>query len=164
MADTKKEEGFRSKIYKDSKGIKTVGQGFNVEDPVTASMVPKEVVEGKRDITKAENDSAYDKRMALAKSDARNYLGSDVYDKLPKAKQEVFDDMSYNMGGPSLSGFVNLKKAMVKGDHETAAKEILNSKYARDDVPARAKRNADTVRSQEPDLEDEVLRQTLPKR
>jgi len=161
-ADTKKEEGFRADIYKDTKGIKTVGQGFNVEDKVTASMLPADVVSGKRPITKAENDIAYNKRMDLAKKDAREYLGADTYDKLDPDRKSVMDDMSYNMGKPTLSKFEKLREAVQKGDWSAASKEILNSKYAKD-VPNRAQRNAAIMKGEQQALEKELLRQTVKK-
>jgi len=139
--DTKKEEGFRSEIYKDSRGIKTVGQGFNIQDAVMRSMLPADVASGKRAITQAENNEAYNKRMALAQRDAKAYLGAQIYDALDKERQGVFNDLSYNMGLPTLSKFVQLKTATQGNNWTKAAQALLNSNYARQ-VPNRARRNA----------------------
>jgi lysozyme len=161
--DTKKEEGFKDKIYKDTKGNKTVGTGFNLQDPVTANMLPKEVAKGKRAITKSENDTAYNKRMALAEKDARQYLGGKVYDGLDEERKSAVNDMSYNLGLPKLLKFEKTKEAIIKGDYDKAADEILDSKYARQ-LPNRAKRNAETIRGKERELEKEILRQGISKR
>ncbi len=126
-------------------------------------MLPADVVSGKRPITKTENDKAYNKRMVLAKNDAREYLGADIYDKLDPDRQSAFDDMSYNMGKPTLSKFKKVKEAARKGDWDTASKEVLNSKYAQD-VPNRAQRNAAIIKGEQQALEVELLRQTLPKK
>ena len=160
---TRQEEGFRKKIYTDpsDKGNKAVGTGFNLDDPVTAAMVPKEVREGKRGITRAEDAVTYKNRMDLAKKDAASYLGSKTYKALDQDRKDVINDMSYNMGLPSLSSFSDLKAAIIAKDYDTAAKEILDSDYARKDVPARAKRNAEKMRGKERELETEILRQAI---
>lgn len=162
-SDTKKNEGFRSTIYKDTKGIETVGQGFNTQDPVTRDMLPKDVAEGKRAITKQENETTYNKRMDLAKQDARTYLGAKDYDALDDNRKSVLHDMSYNIGLTRLMKFEKLKDAIQKKDWERAGAEILNSKYAKD-VPERAKTNAGIMSGQEEELEKEIIRQTPTKK
>tara|TARA_R110000803_G_C11989465_1_gene321807 strand:+ start:26026 stop:26364 length:339 start_codon:yes stop_codon:yes gene_type:complete len=54
-------------------------------------------------------------------------------------------DMAYNLGWKGLMKFKRMILAVKCGDYELAATEMLDSKYARDDVPARAQRNANLL-------------------
>ena len=132
----KKEEGFRSKAYSDTKGHKTIGSGLNIDDPVTKRIV---------DRNKGDLNKAFDDRYKLAESDARIVHGEGFY-KYPEEAKSVAVDMSYNMGRPKYSGFKKHISAMQKGDYSTASKELMNSRYAKE-VPSRAKRNADILKS-----------------
>lgn len=120
---TKDYEGFRDSIYKDTKGKRTVGYGFNIDDPVTAKMVHPDVVSGRRKMSREEAEPVYHKRMGLAKSDAKKYLGK-TYDSLDDSAREAVHDMSYNMGHDKLSKFKGMKAALDKGDYGRAADEV----------------------------------------
>ncbi len=51
------------------------------------------------------------------------------------------------MGLNRLNGFVKFRQALQNRDYDKAAKEMLDSKWAREDSPARARRMADAMKS-----------------
>ena len=139
-------EGFRSKIYDDTKKLKTIGSGFNLEDETTRNLLPADVVSGKRDLTREEDNSVFAKRFKIAVDDAISYMGGkDNFTKLSKSQKKGLIDMSYNMGLTSLNGFDDLRAALYKGDRLWAKEEVLDSKYAQKDVPNRADKNANLM-------------------
>jgi lysozyme len=67
------------------------------------------------------------------------------FDNLDEVRQAVFVMMMFNLGAPKLNGFRKFLLAAKRGDHETAAVEMLASKWA-DDVGPRATRLAEMWR------------------
>ncbi|WP_428065321.1 glycoside hydrolase family protein [Candidatus Proelusimicrobium volucris] len=51
--------------------------------------------------------------------------------QLDEARMSVLVDMCFNMGITRLCGFKKMLSAVEAGDYKTAAKEMLNSKWAR---------------------------------
>ena len=128
-AKTKKFEGFRPKIYRDSVGKRTIGYGFNIDDKYIASMLSKDIISGKRAISTKESDQLFRVLYSMAEKDAADFLGEDVFKKLDDNKKEVVVDMAYNMGLPKLSEFKKFKAAIEKDDYKTAGDELINSKW-----------------------------------
>ena len=162
LVNTKKNEGFRSKTYTDTTGNLTTGYGFNLNDPVTAGMLPEDVISGSRGLTRKEADEVFQKRMALAQADAVQFLGDKHYQALDPLRQSVLNDMAYNMGLPKLAGFKKFKKALLSGDYEKAADEMKNSKWYKQ-TKKRAKDLTEKMRAgqQQAALEQEILNQLL---
>lgn len=126
---TKEFEGYRSDIYKDTVGKRTIGYGFNIDDPYISQFIPEDVVSGKRPISKEESESVFETLYKKAREDARKFLGSDTYDRLPPELKDTMDDLSYNMGLNTLSQFKKFKAALKEGDTQKAAEELKNSKW-----------------------------------
>ena len=122
------EEGFRGRMYKCPADKLTIGYGFNLE----AIEMPKRVADLWLDIL------VRDTREML------HVLG--WFDNLNESRQTAIIDMAYQMGLSGLFKFRKMAKALYEQDYETAANELLDSKYARQ-TPARANRNADIIRS-----------------
>lgn len=144
MSYVKGNEGYRSEIYDDTKGLKTIGYGFNLKDKTTAKLLPADVLSGKRKITQDEAEEVFTKRFAIAIDDAISFVGKEYFDKLSNSQKKGLIDMSYNMGAKSLNGFDELRKALQSGDKLKAKYEVLHSQY-RKDVPARALRNSNLM-------------------
>jgi len=125
---TREHEGWDENIYPDTEGNPTIGYGFNLKDPLVRKLLPKEVVSGKRPLKKEEALGVYDALYARAELDAKNYAG-ESWDMIPLDVQGSLTDMSYNLGGPKLEGFVNMKKALQNYDYPGVAKEMVNSKW-----------------------------------
>jgi len=146
-AKTKQFEGFSPIIYKDTKGKKTIGYGFNIDDPYMASLIPKDVLSGKRPLTKEEADRIFDKRYEIAQKDASKFIGEDKVNKLPAPVRATITDMSYNLGSSKLSEFKKFKSAIREGDTQKAAEELKNSKWY-EQVGERSKEHYNTIKSQ----------------
>ena len=107
-------EGFRSKPYKDSLGIVTIGYGRNLES---------------RGLT--EPEAAY--LLGCDVKEAEEYLhkGYDYYYTLSGQRKAVLLDMMVNLGPTRLRGFRKMHQALAGRDYELASLEMLDSKWAR---------------------------------
>lgn len=105
-------EGFSKLPYKCPTGHLTIGYGHNLENGITLEMAEFIL---KRDLETAER----------AVKDAFPWWW-----KLADARQFVLVDMAFNMGLAGLKGFKKMLAAMEQGDYQTAAKEMLASKWA----------------------------------
>lgn len=125
-------EGRKYKVYDDSKGIKTVGIGYNLEKSTAKKDLAKvganwnEVMRGKALTDKQINDLF---RMSLdqALKDAKSYYPE--FDKLPEAAKGVLVDMSFNLGLTKLNGFKDLKSALGRGNYNAAADAMIDSAW-----------------------------------
>ena len=70
------------------------------------------------------------------------------FDRQPDRVKRVLIELCFQLGYPALSGFNRMLSALSKepSNYETAAAELLDSKFAREQVPHRAKRLADRLR------------------
>ena len=106
-------EGLRLKPYRDTVGKLTIGVGRNLDD---------------RGITK-------DEALYLLSNDI-NIVESELDRELPwwryldDIRQEVLVNMAFNMGLPKLKKFKRFLSALEKGNYETAADEMLASRWA----------------------------------
>ena len=153
MDKTKQYEGMIRTAMKETGGRKpvmTVGHGINVEEPHNKKLLPKDVVEGKREITDKEDEAAVKANQRIAASDSDKF-GGQGFRKLDKRAQDVVEDMHYNMGAPRMGGFKKLKEATGAGDYRRMADEIENSLYHKQ-TGNRAKEHVKTLR----DLADEI--------
>ncbi len=127
----KKEEGFRAAPYYCSLGYPTVGYGFKIgnnSDPLPKFFLPKPVAEVWLQYEVQEVEAAL----------AGFTIG------LNEVRQAVLTSMCYQMGIKGLFGFKNMWKALTVQDFKLAAKEMLDSKWAKQ-TPARAKRHAEMM-------------------
>ena len=128
--DTKFFEGWKPNKYQEPGGKnKAIGWGFNVDDSYTAGLLPKDVISGKRSLTEEEAEPAFQQKYKSAQSEARNYLGEDIFNDSPKEVQGLITDMTYNMGLPTMSEFKKLKQSIIDKDWNKAADELKDSKW-----------------------------------
>lgn len=134
----KRHEGFRSNYYLCTKKKTTIGYGRNVDD---------------NPFSQCELDllgrSVFDEE-PLTKEEAEILLLNDIqkvqfaikphlpWSELNEARRAVCVNMAFNLGVAGFFGFKNMIAAMFAGNHEQVVFEMLDSKYARDDVPERA--------------------------
>lgn len=121
-SELERDEGRRSKPYKDTEGILTIGVGWNLE----ANGLPSEIIERLFDIS-----------IAQAEKDARKIFRN--FDELKPARQRVVVNMAFNLGHSLLSGFKRMIAAVHASDWMNAAAEMQDSKWAKQ-VGARADR------------------------
>ena len=143
---TARHEGFRSTVYKDRYGNDTIGYGFNIASGrFSDEQVARWRTQG---ITEEEAQQVLGEELMKTRADLdKKYPW---FKDLDPVRQGAMVDMAYNMGmGNDSAGLASFEKAlaaMQKGDYETAAKEFLDSKYARD-VGSRANEIADMIRN-----------------
>lgn len=106
-------EGLRLKPYLDTVGKLTVGYGRNLEDV---------------GISRDEADFMLDNDMDQVE---RQLETVDEYRDLEPVRQTVIANMAFNLGFAGLMGFKNMWSAIDRRDWDRAAKEMLNSKWAR---------------------------------
>lgn len=128
---TKRFEGLRLFPYKCPAGKITVGYGHNIEDNGITEEIAVKLLDA--DLMNAE-------REIRAKFP--------TYYKLNEARQFVLVDMTFNMGIAKILTFRKMLSALAKGEYPTAAKEMLDSKWARQ-VGNRAKILSEIMKSGE---------------
>ena len=131
----KKHEGVRPHIYKDSLGIPTVGIGFNMMRPDARAIFNKlkinydSVLSGSIDLDKKQMQDLFNECLKIAYADVKHYIPS--FDGLPREVKLGLLDMSFNLGYGRLNKFVKTKEFIIKGDYKGAARELQNSKWAK---------------------------------
>jgi lysozyme len=130
----KQHEGYRNKVYLDSVGKKTIGIGFNMTRADASSLIKQiggnyeRLLNGEDVLTDEQILDLFKLNIKTAYSDAKKYLSN--FDLLPKNIKLAVLDMSFNLGYPRLSKFVNTKKYIEAGEYDKAGDEILKSKWA----------------------------------
>ena len=128
IADLVRDEGLRLAPYKDSVGKLTIGIGRNLED---------------RGISWAEAQFLLDNDIAIATADLdRN---APWWRNLSEGRQRALVNMAFNLGVPGLMRFEKMLSALERGEYDDAAREALDSRWARQ-VGARAQRIARLIR------------------
>ena len=140
-ARLEEDEGYRDELYRDTTGHLTYGFGHKVlpsepeyNQPV-GTPVPREKSEG-----------AFRADMEEAVGHARAVIPD--FDDLPTNAQVATASMAYQMGRQGLAGFEQFRAALQGGDYREAAREMLDSEWAKQ-TPARARRLAQMVRESE---------------
>ena len=128
IAELRRDEGVRNKVYKDSLGIETIGVGRNLVD---------------RGLSDDEIDHLLANDIDIAEAEASELVPN--FDFLTDARQRVLVNMCFNMGKTRLSKFVRFLDAIEHENFERAAEEMLDSRWAVQ-VGARADRLADMMR------------------
>lgn len=107
----KGQEGYRSHIYFDSRRFHTIGYGTNLDVGITQTQAAA--------------------LLTLALDDKRKSLESLVwYNTLDLVRQDVIENMAYNMGITALAGFRKMIDAVMAEDWDTAADQMKQSIWA----------------------------------
>jgi lysozyme len=126
------DEGFELKSYSDTKGNWTIGIGHLLgKNPAFSNIIwtpQKVIVTFIQDI----NSSIYHVRNQVS-----------TFDYWNDNRKRVLVNMMFNMGPRTFSGFNEMKKGLNNQDVRKVYNEMLDSKWAKIDVPPRAKRLAD---------------------
>jgi len=125
----RRHEGWRSRPYRDTEGLLTIGYGFCLD----RIEMPRSVGEVWL-------------RHLIEDIDAALRMHFDWYEGIDGVRQAVLIDMAYNLGVPGLLRFRRMLAALERGDFETAADEMLDSKWAKQ-VGRRADELARIMRS-----------------
>jgi len=138
----RKHEGLRLTVYDDATG-KEIGPGYTLEGHPTIGYG--------RCLDRRGIDLAEANEMLRTDLDAASWLAMDVtnaWNDLNAARRAVLIDMAHNLGGQGLLGFSKFRQALDRKAYDTAAAEMLDSKWARQ-VGARAVTLAEIMRTGE---------------
>ena len=125
----KVDEGLRLQPYRCTAGALTIGYGRNL-DAVG--------------ITQEEADIMLRADVEIAEKGAQALVGT-AWDNLSTARQAVLINMTFNLGRTRLAAFKNFLAALRASDYQTAADEMLDSRWATQ-VGDRAQRLARQMR------------------
>lgn len=147
-----KHEGLRLQVYQDTLGIDTIGIGRNLLDRGISDeeldWLDYPSIDHVYEYGITEADAVY-----LAKNDVqiveRELLQAHpCLNRLDSVRQLVLVDMAFNLGVPRLCKFKNMWSAIHLGDYPTAAKEMLDSRWA-NQVKSRATKLANAMHNGE---------------
>ncbi len=127
-------QGANLTAYRDSNNILTIGYGHNIETPdgqkalSTIGLDVKAVLKG-TPITKQQAEALFKIDVGVAQRGARRLLKN--FDQLNPVAQRVVVNMTFNMGVKKMTGFKKMLQALSRFDYRTAAKEMLQSRWAK---------------------------------
>lgn len=152
LVSTKKEEGFRAKPYKDTKGLWTIGYGRCLEvghfpfDSAECDLLGLASPSAFENVEVNEKLASLWCKQYLEKMLSKlDYQKHPIMSRLSTARAAVLVEMAYQMGVNGVLGFGNMWRALEKGDFELAAACMLDSKWAREDSPNRALRLSEAM-------------------
>ena len=148
LSRVKQHEGIKSTKYIDSRGIPTVGVGFNLKradaDQKLKSVGanPAKVKQGKQALNNNQIETLLVGDLKSSKEAANRLVGS--LTQHPSGVQGVLIEMTFNLGANGLAEFKNFLTAVKAKNYTSAAKETLKSSWSKQ-VGDRAKTLATIV-------------------
>lgn len=132
MINTKQFEGLRLHVYTDSVGKATIGYGHNLDGGNSSNLERLgldriALRNGTIDLTQEEADDLFTLDMDDAIAAVKTLVPD--YDSLPTDAQAVLNDLSFNMGIRTLSGFHNTLESINNRDWQAAARGLENSRW-----------------------------------
>lgn len=142
-------EGNKSQVYKDSKGNRTIGIGFNLEDAGNKKFLKESGIDinelfNGRKLTDRETKTLYNRSLTQAFKDAQSYDPN--FAKRPEAVKMALVDMAFNLGLTKLNKFVDMKRGLMNNDYNMAADEMVDSNWYKQ-VKSRGPRMVQVMRS-----------------
>lgn len=125
----RQEEGWHDTVYRDIRGVLTIGYGFNV-DPDRSGYMPQRI-----------GDIWLRDEIEWRKDDLTELFGPVVWEQMGGARRAALTSMHYQLGAAGFRSFGRMVAAARKMDWRGAARECLDSRAARQ-TPARYDRNA----------------------
>jgi GH24 family phage-related lysozyme (muramidase) len=143
-------EGRKSRTYRDTRGIETIGIGFNLTRRGARAEVTgvganfDRVFQGADTLTDAQIDQLFAPDVDNAVAGARPVVSK--FDEVNLARQIVMVDMVFNLGEAGFQNFRNAITAIGRSDFEAAANEMQDSAWFRQ-VGNRGPRNVLAMRT-----------------
>lgn len=109
------EGGFRLKPYQDTEGVMTIGAGHNLEEGISQRVA----------------EILFEEDLQRAHEDAVAVVGEEEFQFLSRARKDVIENMAFNLGRGRLASFSRMLMALRRGDYGMAAREMLDSRWAR---------------------------------
>ncbi|WP_368287534.1 glycoside hydrolase family protein [Kluyvera intermedia] len=143
------DEGERFSIYKDTEQFWTIGVGHlltkNPSRQVAVQELSKAVGRQTDTITREESLMLLERDLERTVKDA---MSIEVTKTLDDARQKAVCNMVFQLGLTGLKGFRKMIQALERRDYQSAAREALDSKWARQ-TPNRARRVTEVLRTGE---------------
>ncbi len=133
------DEGVKYEIYLDHLGYPTFGIGHLI-----TSKDPEYGLSPGHKISEERVNEVFDQDVAIYVKEAKKVFPN--IDDLPAEAQEVIVNMTFNMGAPRLSKFKKFIAGVNAGDWNTAAVEMMDSRWAKQ-VGNRAIRLRDRIQA-----------------
>lgn len=143
-------EGKKPMVYLDSKGIPTIGVGFNLTRGDAHAKLkevganPAKIKSGKASLSDAQIKALLVDDLEQAKQNAQALVKN--WQKTPPKVQGVLVEMTFNLGKRGLSEFKKFLSHIENGRYQQASAEMLNSTWAKQ-VGNRAETLADIVKT-----------------
>lgn len=140
------EEGYKPRVYYDTRNNKTIGYGFNLDQPNAAAIIKRvkipesfEALKNGQPISESSANKLFDYTFNASQKAARRIVPS--FDELGENQQAALTSMAFQMGSKALKGFKKTLRYLSEGNAKAVENQILNSLMA-EQTPARAKRTA----------------------
>ena len=128
-----KHEGKRTKVYKDTEGIPTIGVGFNLKRADAKQLIEslklnfEDVLAGKTELSDQHIAELLKHDIEAAIADCRSVVKT--FDSLSDVRKRVLVDMMFNLGKSRFSEFKKMLAAVEGSNFDEAAKQMKNSKW-----------------------------------
>jgi lysozyme len=116
-AQLKADEGVVPHAYQDSEGFWTIGCGRLIDKRLGGGLSDDEI------------NYLLNNDLFRAEKTARALFAG--FDRLSDARKAVLVNMAFNLGQTRLAGFQRLREAVKEQDWEQAAKEMIDSRWAK---------------------------------
>jgi lysozyme len=140
-------EGLRFVPYKDTVGKWTIGIGRNIDDKPLTDREWAHLGHGrdftKRPLTKPEAIYLWKRDIAECVADLSQFPW---WEPLNDVRQRALIDLRFNLGPSRFRGFSKMIRAIKAGDFDTAAAELLDSKWRTDVGSYRSNRLSDMLK------------------
>jgi GH24 family phage-related lysozyme (muramidase) len=126
-------EGKRNKMYLDTKGIPTVGIGFNLKRNDAREIIESlglnynDVLSGRQSLTDQQVYRIFDVNFKEAEQICRNIFPT--FNNQPDSVKIVLVNMAFNLGEPRFRGFKKFISAIENKEYQKAAEEMKNSRW-----------------------------------
>ena len=126
-------EGKRSKVYRDTVGIPTIGVGFNLNRADAKAKIEAlgldlgKVKSGSVELSDSQIEKLLEADITNAIRDCKSLIPD--LGQLSDVRQRVMVDMTFNLGKTRLSKFKKLLAALRKKDFSKAGDEMMDSKW-----------------------------------
>ena len=137
--DLIEEEALRLRVYRCSNGYPTIGVGHK--------LTPAELKEGLREVSLERAGELLHQDVSLALAGCVMIFGRERFDAMAEPRARTLLKMVFQMGATNVSEFRRMVAAILRDDWTSAARAALDSKWARKDSPARARRAAEVLRT-----------------
>lgn len=144
-------EGKRNTVYKDSRGIPTIGVGFNLNREDSNALLtqvganPGQIKRGQSKLSNKQINTLLNKDLKKSKEDAKQLVKN--FTSLPREVQGVLIEMVFNLGKFGLAKFKKFLDYINKNDWKKASIEMLDSDWSKQ-VGRRSKTLSNIISSQ----------------